>query len=237
MFSMIVKKALPTFAAALLFTGIATSAHAATDNDPLEPFNRAMFTFNRTVDRFLLRPVASGYRYITPQPIRNSIGNASDNIFEPVNMLNAFLQGDFNQGVVSFWRFVLNTTVGIGGLNDVATEAGLPRRTEDFGQTLAVWGVGSGPYIVWPLIGPSNPRDTVGFVADVFTNPITYYVERDDLYLIGAAQMVVLRERWLDQMDEIYDSSLDPYVTFRSMYQQRREAQITNRNRDRARPY
>lgn len=236
MLSFVVKKLLPTFAGAVMLASVAHAAPDVSDNDPLEPFNRTMFSFNRAVDSYLLRPVAYGYRYITPQGIRTRIGNASDNIFEPVNMLNAFLQGDFEQGVVSFWRFVLNTTVGIGGLHDVAGEAGLQRRSEDFGQTLATWGVGSGPYIVWPIIGPSNPRDTVGFIADIFTNPLTYYVERNDLYAIGAAQMVVTRERWLDPLDEVYESSLDPYVTFRSMYQQRRDAQINNHNRDRSRP-
>lgn len=211
----------------------AKTQSAATEvYDPIEPFNRAVFAFNQAFDKYAFRPLAWGYRYITPRPIRNSLGNATNNLFEPINMLNAFLQGDFTQGVTSFWRFLINTTVGIGGLNDVATEAGLKARTEDFGQTLGFWGVGSGPYIVLPIIGPSNLRDGVGMVADTLSHPLYYYLDTSDALWTAGAVSLVRRERLLDPIDDINASSLDPYVTYRSIYAQRRAAQIKNRGSD-----
>lgn len=228
------KKLLP-LAVLLLAAACSTAGKEKTDanNDPLEPFNRGVFQFNQMVDRFLLRPVASGYRYITPQVVRTHIGNVSDNLFEPLTMVNSFLQGNFTGGMTSFWRFVINTTVGIGGINDVAASAGLTGHREDFGQTLGVWGVGSGPYIVLPILGPSSGRDTVGLVTDWFMDPVNYAV--DDTWTsiyIAAGQGMVERERLLDPIDDINASSLDPYATFRSIYQQRRAAQINNRPTD-----
>lgn len=240
-----VKKLLPCIATLLAISSVPCAANAAQhaintpryaadiqiENDPLEPFNRAMFDFNYTVDSYLLRPVAKGYRYITPEVVRTHVGNFTDNLYEPVNAVNALLQGDIQQGMTSFWRFVLNSTVGLAGLNDVATEAGLARRSEDFGQTLAVWGVDAGPYVVLPLLGPSNLRDTVGVVADFYTNPIFYYAVDDTgtSLAISAGRGIVQRERYLEALDDIYASSLDPYVSFRSIYAQRRKAQIANR--------
>ena len=222
-----VKTFLPVLAT-VLFAAQA-NAQTAADNDPLEPFNRTMFGFNHGVDTYFLRPIASGYRYVTPQVVRTHIGNVSDNLCEPVNTVNALLQGDVQQGMTSFWRFVINTTIGIGGLNDVATEAGLKHRSEDFGQTLAVWGVGSGPYIVLPLLGPSNLRDTGGRIGDIFADPLNYVTDWEGAIAIDAGQAVVLRERFLEPIDELYSSSLDPYTSFRSVYEQRRQAQIANR--------
>lgn len=199
--------------------------------DPLESYNRGMFAINRSIDTVLLRPVARGYRAITPDPIRSRIGNVSNNLFEPVSMINAFLQGDFTQGMTSFWRFTLNSTVGLAGMHDVASLAGLEPHSEDFGQTLAVWGVDSGPYIVLPIFGPSNLRDTSGKVADWAMDPFTY-VLRDGsdwtLYGVRGGQAIVTRERLLDPIDDIYDASLDPYASFKSIYEQRREAEIKN---------
>jgi len=197
--------------------------------DPIEPVNRGIFWFNRQADYFVIRPVAYGYRYITPQAVRTRIGNASDNLYEPVNMLNAFLQGDFTQGMTTFWRFLLNTTVGLGGLHDVAAEAGLQRRTEDFGQTLGAWGLGEGPYLVLPILGPSNLRDTVGMIGDYYAYPPTYYLETDDQIYLALGQGLVKRERLLDPIDDVYESSLDPYASFRSIYTQHRQAQVANR--------
>lgn len=222
------KKLLPLLA--VLFFSAACSTHS-NDNDPLEPFNRSVFEFNQTVDKFVIRPVAVGYRYVTPQVVRTHIGNVSDNLYEPLTMVNSFMQGNFTGGVQSFWRFVINSTVGLAGINDVATTAGLPQIREDFGQTLAVWGVGSGPYIVLPILGPSNGRDTVGTVADWFIDPVTYAV--DDTWTsveIAGGQALVTRERLIDPIDDINSSSLDPYVSFRSIYEQHRAAEIKNRH-------
>ncbi len=223
----VVKKILPTLAAALMMTGVAAPARAG-DGDPLEPMNRVIFGFNRVTDTYLIRPVALGYRYITPQVVRTHIGNVSDNLYEPVNMVNALLQGDITQGMTTMWRFLINTTIGLGGINDVASEAGLARRSEDFGQTLATWGIGSGPYIVLPILGPSNLRDTTGRVADYFANPAHYYLDSNEEIELAVGQGLITRERWLDPIDDVYNSSLDPYTTFRSVYEQRRTRLIGN---------
>jgi len=225
----VTKTLFPVLAALLLVTGCSTK----NAEDPLETYNRGMFAVNEGIDTVLLRPVAKGYRYITPTPIRSRIGNVSDNLYEPVSMVNSFLQGDFSQGMTNFWRFLINSTVGLGGMHDVAVTAGLEPRREDFGQTLAVWGVDSGPYIVLPILGPSNLRDTGGRVADWFADPVTYAV--DDTWTsigIRAGQGVVERERLLDPIDDIYSSSLDPYASFKSIYEQRRAAEITNIHSD-----
>lgn len=221
-----------TLAAILLSLATLTACASEPEEDPLEGYNRAMHSFNTTVDKAVFRPVAQGYRYIAPQPVRDRIGNFSDNLGEPVNMINAFLQGDPEQGLTSFWRFIINSTIGLGGIHDVASTAGLKARPEDFGQTLAVWGVGSGPYVVLPFFGPSNVRDSFGMVADWYTDPFTYYLEQDDRIWLAVSRVVVVRERLLDPIDDIYDTSLDDYVTFRSIYDQRRNAQIENRFHD-----
>ncbi len=219
--------------AALILSAIALTACATQpDEDPLEGYNRAMQGFNTALDKAIIRPVAVGYRYITPDPLRERIGNFSDNLREPLNMANSFLQGDFDQGMISFWRFIINSTIGLAGIHDVAATAGLQERREDFGQTLATWGAGPGPYIVLPVLGPSNARDTVGTIAGWFMDPFTYYLETDDRIWLAAGQALVERERLIDPIDDIYEDSLDPYVTFRSVYEQHRAAQIDNRHSD-----
>lgn len=229
----VTKKLLPLAGAMLLMTACSATTNP---DDPLEGYNRGMFKVNEGIDTVLLRPLAKGYHYVTPDALRWRIGNVSDNLYEPVSMVNSLLQGDFTQGVTTFWRFVINTTVGLGGMHDVAATAGLQQRREDFGQTLAVWGVGSGPYIVLPIFGPSDLRDTSGKVADWFLDPVNYALRQDgtDWTLIGvrAGQGVVTRERLLDPIDDIYSSSLDPYASFKSIYEQRRDAEIKNRHSD-----
>lgn len=199
------------------------------DNDPMESINRGVFEFNMVVDNFVFEPVAKGYRYITPDPLRSRIGNVADNLQEPLNMIHAFLQGDFQQGMVSFWRFTLNSTVGIAGMNDVAASAGLERRREDLGQTLAVWGVGDGPYIVLPILGPSNLRDTGGTVGDWFLDPVNYAIDDTNTQIwVALGKGLVQRERLINVFDDVEETSLDPYVTWRSMYRQHRAALIAN---------
>ena len=219
--------------AVLMMGALALSACTSqSEEDPLEGYNRAVHGFNTAIDKAVIRPVAVGYRYITPNPLRERIGNFSDNLREPVNMINSFLQGDFEQGMVAFWRFTINSTIGLAGIHDVAATAGLKERREDFGQTLAVWGVGSGPYIVLPVFGPSNARDSVGLVAGWFMDPFTYYLESNPRILLAAGQALVERERLIDPIDDIYEDSLDPYITFRSVYDQYRAAVIDNRHSD-----
>jgi phospholipid-binding lipoprotein MlaA len=227
----VTKKLIPLIAALMALGACST----ATNDDPLEGYNRAMFSVNHGVDSYLIRPVAKGYRYVTPQAVRTRIGNMSDNLGEPISMVNAFLQGDFDQGMKNMFRFFINSTVGLAGMHDVAAEAGLEARSEDFGQTLAVWGVRSGPYIVLPLFGPSNARDLAGRGVDWFADPVNYALKDVDdgdgdwtLYGVRAGQALVTRERLLDPIDDIYATSLDPYASFKSIYEQRREAQIKN---------
>lgn len=225
----VLRKFLPLLATVLLASACSTK----NNEDPIEPFNRGVFKFNQVTDQYIIRPVAKGYRYITPQVVRTHIGNVADNLYEPLNMINGFLQGNFTQGMNSFWRFVINSTVGIGGLNDVASTAGIKPHSEDFGQTLAVWGVGPGPYVVLPILGPSNARDTVGTVSDWFMNPVNYVGDQPSTGLwIALGEGLVKRERLLDPIDDINSSSLDPYATYRSIYKQRREAEIKNRKTD-----
>ncbi len=230
MITAVTKKILPLVSVLLLAAACSTN----NPNDPLESYNRGMFAVNHGIDTVLLKPVAEGYRYITPQVVRTHIGNVSDNLYEPVSMVNNFLQGDFMGGMNNFWRFILNSTIGLAGINDVATTAGIPARREDFGQTLAVWGVGSGPYLVLPILGPSDLRDTGGRLADWFVlDPVNYAV--NDTWTevgIAAGQGLVERERLLDPIDDIYSSSLDPYASFKSIYEQRRDAEIKNKHSD-----
>lgn len=219
----IATKIMPLVAAMMLAVGCSTQAN---DKDPLEGYNRLMFDVNHGLDTVLLKPVAQGYRYVAPEAIRTRLGNASDNLYEPVSMLNAFLQGNFDQGARNFFRFLINSSVGLGGMHDIASEAGIPSHYEDLGQTLAVWGVDAGPYIVLPLFGPSNARDTVGLIANIAATPTTYVNSTAVSVGISAGQIVVERERLLDPIDDIYATSLDPYASFRSVYEQRRDADI-----------
>ena len=231
-----VKKILPLVAGVLMINAVTSAAHAETDGDPLESMNRGIFAFNQAADTYILRPVAVSYRYITPQVVRTHLGNFADNLSEPLNGVNSLLQGDVVQGVQSFWRFVINSTIGLAGLNDVATEAGIPQRDEDFGQTLAVWGVGAGPYLVIPILGPSNFRDAGGRIGNWVVDPVNYVVNNETSIGIAIGQGIVQRERLIDPIDDINNSSLDPYVSFRSIYQQRRAAQIANHHVDNNQP-
>ncbi len=219
-------------ACAVLSLAMLSACADATHDDPQDPWesmNRSVFQFNQVTDKYAIGPVVHGYEYVTPEGIRTRVGNVSDNLMEPLNMVNSFLQGDFQRGMKSFWRFVLNTTVGIGGINDVAGSAGLKYEHEDFGQTLAVWGVGDGPYLVLPLLGPSNVRDTGGRVTDWFIDPVNWAVDDTSAEIwIGVGQGLVERDRLDGVISDVNETSLDPYVTYRSMYRQHRAAQIAN---------
>lgn len=226
-----------------IITAIATmwlvAACAPANNaeyDPLEPMNRQIFAFNEVVDDFVIAPVARGYRAITPQYARDGVNNFLNNLGEPVNMLNGLLQLDPEQTFTSFWRFVLNTTFGFGGFVDFAGEnTELAHRKEGFGDTLGVWGVDAGPYIVLPIMGPSNGRDLVGRVVDGFTDPFNYLLAdpdvsdgNDGLLARGVVTGLAQREQLLETLDAVYEDSFDPYATIRSAYTQQRESAIAN---------
>ena len=146
----------------------------AEENDPYENVNRKVFAFNEFMDKWLLKPVAKGYRFITPSFVDTGVSNFFDNLGEVRNLVNGGLQGDGNHALTSTGRLLVNSTVGLGGLFDVASEWGLEERKEDFGQTLAVWGVGDGPYIVLPFLGGGNLRDSFSRIPDVYLSPVTY---------------------------------------------------------------
>lgn len=200
-------------------------------NDPLEPVNRGIFTFNIAVDDYVLRPVAQAYRDYVPMPVRDSVHAFLTNLRSPVILFNDGLQGQGKLAGDTFARFWLNTVLGFGGLVDVGTRLGIPFHDADFGQTFGVWGVPAGPYLVLPILGPSDPRDTVGFAADTFGDPFNGVMNESSagtvvIYSRGAADGVDLRSRNIDTLDRIRSTSLDYYATIRSLYRQRRESLI-----------
>ena len=198
---------------------------AAEIDDPYQSINRRVFAFNEFMDRWLLKPVAKGYRWVTPEFVDRGVTNFFSNLGEIRNLLNSGLQGDFRQAGTATGRFLTNSTVGIGGLIDVATEIGLPHRREDFGQTLAVWGADSGPYIVLPFLGGSSIRDAFGTMPDVYTSPLTYM---DDVAWRNSLRALDLVDTRADLIDSEALLSGDRYTFLRDIYSQRREAAINN---------
>jgi len=202
-------------------------------NDPLEPFNRAMYATHTAIDTVALRPVARGYRTVLPQPVRTGVRNALHNIRTPIVLLNDMLQGQPRRAGDTLGRFVLNTTLGLGGFFDVANDHfGVPFHNEDFGQTLASWGVGSGPYLFVPILGPSSTRDLAGTAIDLASHPMTWFGQGLAVDIISGTTagltVVDLREFYLDTLDEVSRTSLDPYATIRSASRQSRAAAIAN---------
>ena len=200
-------------------------------NDPLEPINRGVFTFNSYADKYVLRPVAVGYKFIIPGWGRQRVTNVFYNLGEPVTMVNSAIQGDPENSFTSLWRFLINSTVGIAGVFDAATPLGLKEHREDFGQTLGRFGYTNPPYLVLPLLGPSTLRDSIGLVVDYYSNPFYNGMVIDDdttLLVMGVVNGVDKRANILSLTDDIERSSLDPYTTYRSYYMQNRESKINN---------
>jgi len=201
-------------------------------NDPYEPLNRQMFEVNMFLDRVVLKPVAYVYKEAVPPPAQSWVSNALNNFRSPIVLINDLLQGEFGRANNTFLRLMMNTGFGLGGILDIATEFGIPDHEEDFGQTLAVYGVGEGPYLVLPLLGPSNPRDLAGFVVDTAFDPSTYikYVAGVDSFGPSkfAGSAVSGRAQRYDQINELQASSLDFYATVRSLYRQKRNDEIRN---------
>ncbi len=200
----------------------AAAAPTGTEEDPWEPFNRKMFEFNEELDHYVLRPVAKGWDTVAPRPVQRSVDNFFDNLRSPVRFVNNLLQGQIDPAAVTLCRFVVNTTAGIGGLIDWASDMGLPRQPADFGQTLGKWGVPAGPYIVWPVLGSSNPRDTVGLVADSYMDIATLFGDFFTLAGARVAQTVNTRSLLLEEIDNAREASLDFYISVRNAYFQRR---------------
>jgi phospholipid-binding lipoprotein MlaA len=216
-------------AAASLWLG--ACAHTPPDDpaDPLEPVNRAIYSFNEKADRYVLRPVAVGYDKVMPSVAKTGVRNFFGNLFYPTVILNDLLQLKFAQAARDFSRLLLNTTFGLGGLIDVATPGGLPANDEDFGQTLGYYGVGPGWYLVLPFLGPSNNRDLIGSGVDGFTSPLYYSDEREWVWGLTALSIVQRRADLLDA-DRMLEQQLDRYVFVRSVYLQNRLGKVHDGN-------
>lgn len=211
-------KLLALGAAGVLLAGCA-GTKSPDPADPWESMNRATFTFNAAVDEFVTRPIAKGYIAVTPQPVRESVHNAFNNLGEPKNALNNALQGKGERTLRSVFRLLINTTLGLGGLFDVAGHfGGVAPAEEDFGQTLRVWGVPQGPYVVLPFLGPSTVTDATGAGVGVFTTPL-YYWQNDPAakYSVSAVNVLDMRATVMPQTDMLRDA-IDPYAMARQAY-------------------
>lgn len=198
-------------------------------NDPLEPMNRTIFDFNQALDKNAIRPVAIAYRDVVPEFARDGLHNALQNFGEPVVFLNKVLQGEPIAAIKTLLRFMANSTFGLGGFFDVATPRGVVRQQAgDFGATLYKWGIGDGPYLMLPLLGPSNPRDAVGFAVDSVSSPWGYIVNIPTEASIGqfVFKGVDIRSRTVDATDELERNSVDYYATLRSVFRQYRQAEL-----------
>ncbi|TLU72318.1 MlaA family lipoprotein [Lichenicoccus roseus] len=237
--------AAPVIAAALLL-GAGGCAQKPTDpdaladynstNDPLEPTNRFFFRVNNTVDKYTLKPVAQGYVYVVPQPVRTGVHNALANFASPATFFNDIFETKPRRAGDTLVRFVVNSTAGIGGVLDVAKGLGYPAHDADGGMTLASWGVPQGPYLYLPGLGPSSPQAATGFGMDIALSPLTYVPRGYGLLTLNWALygigVVDARAGVLDALDQINRDALDPYATLRSLYRQHRAAQIEAMRKD-----
>lgn len=215
----------------LVLAGLLSACATANDpRDPFEAFNRAMFAFNDALDRDLIKPAAENYRALLPQPAQNGIRNFFANLNDVIVFVNDVLQLKWAHAVNDLGRVMANTTVGFLGFVDVASENGVPKRDEDFGQTLGYWGVPAGPYIVLPLFGPSSGRDTAGLIGDFYASPLFY---SDSAALNGSlavVRVVQFRADLLDAENVLEKAAVDRYVFVRDAFLQRRIYQIHDGN-------
>jgi phospholipid-binding lipoprotein MlaA len=200
-------------------------AQAQGVDDPFEPVNRGIFAFNEVLDNLIVKPIATVYNAVLPKPVRTGVSNVFGNLDDVFIGANHALQGRGKDAANSFGRVVINTTFGVGGLVDLASMNGMPKGEGDYGQTLGVWGVGPGPYIVLPVLGPSNARDTVGRAARVASDPRTYMPDAWS-YSLRGVEAVQIRADNLENTRLIDSSSLDKYGFTRSLYMQRRDALV-----------
>ena len=201
-------------------------------NDPMELANRGIFSFNQALDKIIIKPVTRIYRTIAPSPIREAIRRFLQNLRTPVILANDLLQGAGGRASNTIVRFFINSTWGLLGFMDPASNMGFEQHDEDFGQTLAVWGIGEGPYLMLPLLGPSNPRDLVGKVVDYFVDPINWWATTTDNNEVPIVRTIVsgidTRDHLWDALEDIEKNSIDRYASFRSLYRQRRNDDIRN---------
>lgn len=202
-------------------------------NDPLEPVNRFIFGFNQIVEDLILRPISYTYNAVMPDAGQTAVRNFFDNLSSPVVLANDILQGEPGRAWDTLRRMAINTTVGIGGLWDAAAYMGIEEHREDFGQTLAVWGVGEGPYLVLPILGPSNPRDAIGrFGVDMFLDPVGLYLTNTEQeewqYARIGVNALTEYAAFVEELDALRETSIDYYAALRNLYRQRRNAEIEN---------
>ena len=205
---------------------VAAASEGHGSADPLEPFNRAMFTFNDGFDTYVLRPVATGWDFVMPRPVENAFSRFFENLRFPIRFANTLLQGRIDPAAITLCRFLVNSSFGLVGFFDVATDMGLPRQYGDFGQTLGIWGFPGGPYIVWPIFGPSNPRDTVGLVADSYLAVGGFFIDWYYLAAARAVDTVNSRALALEEIDRAREASFDFYTAVRAAYLERRRSLI-----------
>lgn len=223
-------RAVPLVLSALFVAGCASAPGRTTNADPYEGFNRGVYKFNDTLDRAALKPLAKGYRKVTPGFVRTGIGNVLSNLEYPGTFVNQFLQGKWALGFRDTGRFLINSTLGVAGIFDVATPLGLEKNDEDFGQTLAFWGVSSGPFVNLPLLGPSTMRDAPARAFDWLTNPLQYtdipWEAEWGQRVIG----VVHQRSELLPLDDTLQRTYDPYAFIRDAWIQQREFNVYDGN-------
>jgi phospholipid-binding lipoprotein MlaA len=205
-------------------------------SDPLEKINRSVFWFNEQADRFVIKPVAKGYDWLLPQPVKHGVSNVFDNLFTPVVAASDLLQGNLKESASDVGRFAVNTTVGVVGIFDIATGWGMEKRREDIGQAFGTWGIGPGPYLVLPILGPSDVRDGIGLIGNYFLSPQTYIEDdgvRWGLTILGG---IDTRYRLLDATTVLEQAALDRYAFVRSSYAQHRQNLIENKDTGKAVP-
>jgi phospholipid-binding lipoprotein MlaA len=201
------------------------------NNDPLEPLNRKTLALNLFIDRILLKPVTKVYITVLPTDMRDAIRHVLDNMKEPVFFINNVLQGEPKRAIITVGRFTLNSTFGVAGVFDIAAKSWkLPQQKADFGQTLFVWGLPNGPYLILPLLGPSNPRDGAGMGIDAYIDPFSYLATKEDIDGLQIGRFVLdgidERAQNIDTLDDLQKNSLDFYAALRSLAQQHRNAEL-----------
>lgn len=225
----LLKKLILIFSMTLL-SACASVPGGPSEGDPFESYNRAMFSFNDTLDEYILEPVAEGYDAIMPSPAKTGVSNFFSNIGDIFVIINDILQFKFNQAIEDTSRFVFNSTIGLYGLIDVATPMGLPKHNEDLGQTLATWGVADGPYIVLPFFGPRTMRGTAGFIVETAYDPINEIKDDNARYATFALRAVDTRYKLLKAGRIVDQAALDKYSFVRDAYLQLRKNLIYDGN-------
>ncbi len=233
------------FAATLALSACATrppaSDQAATQefeqtNDPLEPTNRFFYDVNDKIDRYSLKPLSEGYVAVVPSPVRTGVHNVLANLSSPVLFTDDVTQANPRRASGTLWRFVINSTVGVGGVFDVAASLGLPAHDTNFGVTLALWGVPAGPYLYLPVVGPSSTRGALGFAADSAFDPFNYVPHGYGLLTLNWAKLGLgaldARSRYASDLEHVKAGALDPYATFRSLYRQNTESLVEEARKD-----